>query len=833
MPIDFEPGATLIRDDDEGLFSRDINGQLVRLDAPTESDYDKTVTLQIDGQSVTVPLAEPQKDANGNIVLDVEGRTTPRYTTIFDAALKLYVNEPGDETRIPIPVLCHQPHMKPVAVCRLCTVQIYGQKRGKRSAERKLLPACQHQVKDAMEVFTMKDPGPDGDRVRQSVEVLTSLLAADHLKPAALPDFATELASFNELGRVATRVGADPTRFQNPLLNAPAPATDPHRARRKLDASSPVFMIDHTACILCDRCVRACGEVMDNQVIGRTGKGAHTGIGFDLNDPMGKSSCVQCGECMVSCPTTAITFKPIAQVKLPARKGRAEIIPAAQLAADPDFAGIPPKFLLWQQGLVVRRQLAAHETLFHRGDAGNTACIIKSGRLEAIVHRSETSGRPPISAGGKRDQESSVLRVPLTAANLIVGEMACLTGTSRNADVVALEPSEVWEVRRNVLDRLMRLPNLRAKFEHEYRARSLDLALQDCALFRELPSAIFGEIVEFLRHRISFVSVSPGQVIFRQGDPVADMYLIRLGYIRVSIERGGVEAKVIPRGPGTLLGEIGLLRLSPEDIRRSIEEIDHAIETALAQAGDDLAHAMPSGVRSANCRALGHVELARLSRVDSLEMVRRFPLIRRRLIEQSLGRLRSDNVTSPILTEYVQQGLYEGRSILVLDMDLCTRCDECTKGCIEQHGTESHGFPITRLLRDGLRFENFLVATSCRSCANASCMVGCPVDAIHRGRHQQMVIEDHCIGCGLCASNCPFGSIFMVPNGRNPIPLAEADAQGNMFMVSRPKAATCDLCDSGGHQDNPKPRCVAACPHEAASRVSGDELLKLVGGTPH
>ena len=55
-----------IRDDDEGLFSRDINGQLVRFDAPTEADYKKRVTLQIDGAPVTVPLAEPLKDAGAS-----------------------------------------------------------------------------------------------------------------------------------------------------------------------------------------------------------------------------------------------------------------------------------------------------------------------------------------------------------------------------------------------------------------------------------------------------------------------------------------------------------------------------------------------------------------------------------------------------------------------------------------------------------------------------------------------------------------------------------------------------------------------------------------------
>src|SRR3954470_20667220 len=219
MPFDsdFVPGL-FVRDDDEGLFSRDINGQLVRLDAPTESDYEKNVTVQIDGVPVTVPLAEPLTDANGNVVLDIEGRTTPRYTTIYDAARKLYVESPGDEQKIPIPVLCHQPHMKPVAVCRLCVVQIYGQKRGNRAAERKLLPACQHQVKDGMEVFTMKAEGPDGDRVRQTVKVMTELLGSNHLKPAETASPARELAPFNELGIMTKRCGADPSRLRLNLL---------------------------------------------------------------------------------------------------------------------------------------------------------------------------------------------------------------------------------------------------------------------------------------------------------------------------------------------------------------------------------------------------------------------------------------------------------------------------------------------------------------------------------------------------------------------------------------------------------------------------------------
>src|SRR4030095_6940144 len=355
MPPDSEfiPGL-FVRDDDEGLFSRDINGQLVRLDSPTESDYAKKVTLQIDGASVTVPLAEPLTDANGNIVVDLEGRTTPRYTTIYDAARKLYVEQLGDEQKIPIPVLCHQPHMSPVAVCRLCVVQIYGQKRGRRAAERKVLPACRHQVKEGMEVFTMNAPGPDGERVRQTVKIVTELLAADHLKPANPPELEKELAEFNELGRMTERCAANPTHLKLTFLSNPPPPAPPLAGRRQLDASSPVFLVDHSACILCDRCIRACDDVRENHVIGRTGKGANAGISFDLNIPMGESTCVKCGECMVSCPTSAITFKPVAQIKIQTNghRRRDEVLSARELTSDRMFARIPPKFLLWQQGLV-------------------------------------------------------------------------------------------------------------------------------------------------------------------------------------------------------------------------------------------------------------------------------------------------------------------------------------------------------------------------------------------------------------------------------------------------------------------------------------------------
>ncbi len=80
--------------------------------------------------------------------------------------------------------------------------------------------------------------------------------------------------------------------------------------------SSPVIAVDHDACILCDRCVRACDDIQGNDVIGRSGKGFATHIAFDLSDPMGSSSCVSCGECVAACPTGALTNKPIHDIPI-------------------------------------------------------------------------------------------------------------------------------------------------------------------------------------------------------------------------------------------------------------------------------------------------------------------------------------------------------------------------------------------------------------------------------------------------------------------------------------------------------------------------------------
>lgn len=303
--------------------------------------------------------------------------------------------------------------------------------------------------------------------------------------------------------------------------------------------------------------------------------------------------------------------------------------------------------------------------------------------------------------------------------------------------------------------------------------------------------------------RAQLIRLHPGQVIFRQGDRADHFYLVRLGFVKVSQSRSGGEHVLNYIGPGGYFGEIGLLSELPE-LR-------------------DLA---PPGARTATCTALDHVDLVRIKGEDFRALLEKFPKIRNSLVAQATQvlhrneqeRMQVENVP---LAEFLSQGLFNAQSLLVLDLEKCTRCDECTKACADAHDG------VTRLIRDGLRFDKYLVASSCRSCLDPYCLVGCPVDAIHRrqsGKNsREIFIESWCIGCSQCSKNCPYGNINM-----HPFPTGDFEDDpshpGARKAVVKEKATTCDLCVSLDGQ----PSCVYACPHDAAHRMPGSKLKDLV-----
>ena len=216
--------------------------------------------------------------APDTVALSIDGRTlrVPAGTTIWEAAR---------QAGIEIPVLCHEPRLAPVGVCRLCVVDV---------GERVLTSACSRACAEGMQVTTAS-AAIEGHR-RVLLALLCAVLPA-HTGRGASP-------GGNELAALAQRYGVRSDDGRRGATAGEQPA-------RGHDVSSPVIAVDHAACILCDRCIRACDDLQQNRVIGRTGKGHTAGIAFDLDLPLGDSSCVACGECVAVCPTTALTNKPL------------------------------------------------------------------------------------------------------------------------------------------------------------------------------------------------------------------------------------------------------------------------------------------------------------------------------------------------------------------------------------------------------------------------------------------------------------------------------------------------------------------------------------------
>ena len=604
-----------------------------------------------------------------------------------------------------------------------------------------------------MVVHTIESGTDAGKSIKSSVSLLAELLSARHLHEHQRQDGRYR----NELRALCDRLGVGEPRFTRP-------AHDP----AKVDDSSPVILVDHNNCVLCNRCVRACNDVKPFQVVGRTGKGLRAKIGFDLDQPMGESACVSCGECMVSCPTGALTFRrPVSPNPWKGDEHPPVTVPAEELASLTLFRGVPFSFLKWNEGSVGRRELTPGTVLCREGEYGASAFVIEDGEFEIV-----RGGTPTVVT---------------TAKDVIVGEMACMSHQPRSATIRAKTASRVLEVRKNVLYVLQRNKVARELLDRVYRERALADHLRGGQLFKGLTDDQCHRTLEFLNGGadLDFVLVDPGEVICREGEWAADFYVIRLGFVKVHHTVGDCDVALALLRPGDHFGEIATLSgVSPR-----------------------VARALPdgrlAGRRTATCTALDHVELVRVPATTFAGLLAAHTDVRDVLEARCLEVLArerevSSDVGSP-LEQFLEQGLFEGQKLLVIDLEHCVRCDDCVRGCVQAHD-DGH----SRLVRDGLRFGKHLVGTACRSCHDPACLVGCPVDAIDRRPGALSIqINDRCIGCGLCAHNCPFGNITMVPSATR-----HEDRTRH--------AVTCDLCDSV--PGNPGPACVRACPHGCLER---------------
>ena len=180
------------------------------------------------------------------------------------------------QLRIDTPTLCQLDTLTPVNVCRVCVVEVEG--------SRVLVPACSRKAEAGMKILT------DSDRVRHSRRLVLELLASS---------VDMSLCSAQVHGWMS-RYGATPERF------GPKAAT----VAQPVKVDNDLYVRDYSRCILCYKCVEACGvDAQNTFAIGVAGRGFDAHISTEFTTPLPESACVYCGNCVAVCPTGALMAK--------------------------------------------------------------------------------------------------------------------------------------------------------------------------------------------------------------------------------------------------------------------------------------------------------------------------------------------------------------------------------------------------------------------------------------------------------------------------------------------------------------------------------------------
>ena len=198
----------------------------------------------------------------------------------------------AERNGVDIPRLCYKDGLRADGNCRSCVVEVKG--------ERVLAPSCCRNVTADMEVSA------SSPRALKSQKMVLEMLLSD------MPDTGYKWTDGDGDTEAAAPVGqhgelSEWTSRMDVTVRPELKAL--RREQPKADVSHPAMAVNLDACIQCNRCVRACREEQVNDVIGYAMRGDHSEIVFDLNDPMGDSTCVACGECVQACPTGALMPK--------------------------------------------------------------------------------------------------------------------------------------------------------------------------------------------------------------------------------------------------------------------------------------------------------------------------------------------------------------------------------------------------------------------------------------------------------------------------------------------------------------------------------------------
>ena len=451
------------------------------------------------------------------------------------------------------------------------------------------------------------------------------------------------------------------------------------------------------------------------------------------------------------------------------------------------------------------------EAIMRQGEwGGNTFYLSVEGALDVYIE--ERSG-----------EQRKISRL---APGSCFGEMAVLAGVERNATITVPkhETAVVLEVTRPALRLLRKLPKFGQEIDETYRAHGLGRVLED--LTEEGGGASNEAIIRKLREIGKFMVYGKHHVLCQEANPIENIILIKSGWVR--------RVRGVPLDPASAGIAVGM---------------GQTIGVDFLGAGNCL------GLEGSNETETWKFSASAMARTEVLEIplakLASDPRLREQIVAAFAAFSTADD--NPPSIEAVEDlramasaeaeittGIVDGANLLVMDMDLCVRCGNCSLACHKVHGQSRllrRGISITRPVSIGSqRTQHVLSPQVCMHCKDPECLTGCPTGSIFRDPRGYVDIDPAtCIGCFDCATQCPYDAITMVP--RNGEPAVTFDLMGTLrrtFSLATPPAAQltpaddvvaikCNLCEHTPLNPQGAQRqaysCEENCPTGALLRV--------------
>ncbi len=371
------------------------------------------------------------------------------------------------------------------------------------------------------------------------------------------------------------------------------------------------------------------------------------------------------------------------------------------------------------------------EPIITQGDwGGNTFFIVADGTTEVFFTPPETG------------KEIKVAEIP---PGTLFGEMSVLAGVPRNATIKAhsQKPTKILELQRPALRLLRKLDKFNDALDRSYRNHGRDSMLESI----KVTTGLSDELLNQLKTISTFRVFAKNHTLFRQNEEIRRVYIIKQGWIRRRQDAPARDSIEDYLGMGFALGLEGVMKNDNWAYGGTLMSRAEVLEISTSKLRQ-----IPA-LRGDFIRALAKFEPPTLGARIALDKPISNEEVRKEVLEAQ--------------SDLISTGLVDGNNLLVMDMALCVRCGNCSLACHKIHGRSRlarRGVHLTRLEAPRLgAIQSILSPEVCMHCADPECLTGCPTGAIGRYELGQVDINPKtCIGCGDCASQCPYNAISMI-----------------------------------------------------------------------